>query len=210
MVGIVGKTGAGKSTLINLILKLYDPSKGSILIGNRNINTFLDSQWREIISVIPQKGYIFNTTIKNNISIFQQNTKLENIIKAAKIAGIHNYIDSLPKKYDTIIGGKEIELSGGQIQKIFIARAIFNKPKILILDEATSSQDALSEKKIMMQLKKKFVNSTIIVVTHRMSILKFTDQIYFLEKVKLLKMELGQNCIIIKIVFLEIWQTYKK
>ena len=95
-------------------------------------------------------------------------------------------------------------------KKFFIARAIFNKPKILILDEATSSQDALSEKKIMMQLKKKFVNSTIIVVTHRMSILKFTDQIYFLEKGKVIENGTWSELYNNKNSFLEIWQTYKK
>ena len=140
-----------------------------------------------MISVIPQKGHIFNTSVKNNISMFQKNASFENIKRAADIAGIGNYIDSLPKKYNTVIGGKTIELSGGQIQKIFIARAIFNKPKILILDEATSSQDALSEKKIMMQIKKIFVDSTIIIVTHRMSFLRFVDKIYYLKKGKVVE-----------------------
>ena len=183
--GIIGETGSGKSTLVNLLLKLYEPNSGTISIGDTNLSKIPELDWRKNVSIIPQKGYIFNATIKNNISMFSENCKEKDVIEAAKISGIAGLIETLPKKYNTNIGGKEIELSGGQVQKILIARAVYAKPRILILDEATSAQDAISEEKIMKKIKNIFPNITIIILTHRLSVLNKVERIYCLQKGKI-------------------------
>ena len=117
--------------------------------------------------------------------MFSENCKEKDVIEAAKISGIAGLIETLPKKYNTNIGGKEIELSGGQVQKILIARAVYAKPRILILDEATSAQDAISEEKIMKKIKNIFPNITIIILTHRLSVLNKVERIYCLQKGKI-------------------------
>ena len=151
---IIGPSGSGKTTIINLLLKLYDPSSGKILVNNENISMINDEDWLQKISVISQSGYIFHDSILKNITMFNNNVNIARLYKITKDLGLHSFVNSLPRKYDTIIGGKEIPLSGGQQQKIRIARALVSNPEILILDEATSNQDAISEDKIMKTIKK--------------------------------------------------------
>ena len=183
--GIVGPTGSGKSTLVNLLLKLDKPKKGLIEIDNHNLEKFDSYLWRNKISLISQKGHIFNASIKDNISMFNPKIGIKDIIKAGKIAGLDKLVQSFSKKYKTIIGGKELKLSGGQKQRLFIARAIVKKPSILILDEATSAQDSISENKILMQISKSYKNLTIIIIAHRFTTLRGCDYIYCLNKGKI-------------------------
>ena len=141
--------------------------------------------WRDKVSVISQKGHIFNASINDNITMFNPKIKIKDIIKASKIAGLDKLVQSYPKKYKTIIGGEELTLSGGQKQRLFIARAIVKKPSILILDEATSAQDSISENQILRQINKSYKNITIIIIAHRFTALSsFCDYIYCLNKGK--------------------------
>lgn len=178
---IVGPSGSGKTTIINLLLKMYKPSSGKILVNDKSINTINDEDWLQKISVISQNGYIFNDTILRNITMFNNNVNNTRLYKIVKDLGLHSFVNSLPKKYNTIIGGKEIPLSGGQQQKIRIARALVSNPEILILDEATSNQDAISEDKIMKTIRKYYPKITIIIIAHRFFTLKQTDFIYYIE-----------------------------
>ena len=185
--GIVGPTGSGKSTLVNLLLKLDKPKKGLIEIDNNNLEKFDSYFWRNKISLISQKGHIFNASIKDNISMFNPKVGIKDIIKASKIAGLDKLVQSFSKKYRTIIGGEELKLSGGQKQRLFIARAIVKEPSILILDEATSAQDSISENKILKQINESYKNLTIIIVAHRFTALRSCDYIYCLNKGKIIE-----------------------
>lgn len=185
--GIIGPTGSGKSTLVNLLLKLYVPKRGVIEIDNNNLEKFDSHMWRDNVSVISQKGHIFNASINDNISMFNPKIKIEDIIKASKIAGLDKLVQSYPKKYKTIIGGEELKLSGGQAQRLFIARAIVKKPSILILDEATSAQDSISENQILKQINKSFKNITIIIIAHRFTALRSCDYIYCVNEGKIIE-----------------------
>ena len=185
--GIVGSTGSGKSTIVNLLLKFYEPNKGLIEIDNTNLEKLDSYMWRDKISLISQKGHIFNASINDNISMFNPNIETKDIIKASKIAGLDKLVQSYSKKYKTIIGGEELKLSGGQMQRLFIARAIVKKPSILILDEATSAQDAISENQILNKINKCYKNITIIIIAHRFTALKSCDYIYCLNKGKIIE-----------------------
>ena len=184
---VVGPTGSGKSTLINLILKFYSPSSGIISVGKTDLQKISNKSWRKRISTIHQSPYIFNASISDNISMFDKNIDIKDIKRVSKNIGISEFINKLPKKYDSIIGGTEIELSGGQKQKIQIARALIRKPKLLILDEATSSQDSISEDIIMKSIKRFFPNITILIVSHRFSSLKKAEYIYCINEGKIVE-----------------------
>ena len=184
---VVGPTGSGKSTLINLLLKFYSPSSGIISVGKTDLQKISNNSWRKGISTIHQSPYIFNASILDNISMFDKSIDIKDIKKVSKNIGISEFINKLPKKYDSIIGGREIELSGGQKQKIQIARALVRKPKLLILDEATSSQDSISEDIIMKSIKRFFPNVTILIISHRFSSLKKAEYIYCINDGKLVE-----------------------
>tara|TARA_B100000035_G_scaffold199037_1_gene170062 strand:+ start:523 stop:2361 length:1839 start_codon:yes stop_codon:yes gene_type:complete len=185
--GIVGPTGSGKSTLVNLLLKFDKPKKGLIEIDNNNLEKLDSYLWRDKISLISQKGHIFNASINDNISMFDPKVDIKDIIKASKIAGLDKLVQSFSKKYKTIIGGEELKLSGGQKQRLFIARAIVKKPSILILDEATSAQDSISENQILKQINKSYKNITIIIIAHRFTALRSCDYIYCLNEGKIIE-----------------------
>ena len=185
--GIIGPTGSGKSTLVNLLLKLYEPNKGLIEIDNTNLEKLDSYMWRDKISLISQKGHVFNASINDNISMFNPKIQIKDIIKASKIAGLDKLVQSYSKKYNTIIGGEELKLSGGQTQRLFIARAIVKKPSILILDEATSAQDSISENQILKKINESYKNITIIIIAHRFTALKSCDYIYCLNKGKIIE-----------------------
>lgn len=178
---LVGASGSGKSTIVNLLTKMFEPNAGKILCGNEDIKNINAFAWRNNIALIAQKGHIFHGTLAKNISM--QNpllTKID-IEKAAQQAGISDYIETLPEKYETIIGGKQVALSGGQQQKLLIARALVNKPKLLILDEATSAQDALSENEILDCLKEVYSDLTILIIAHRFSAIRDARNIFLID-----------------------------
>ena len=187
MVGIIGQTGSGKSTLIDIIMGLLKPSSGSLLIDDKNLfldeNKDLLNNWSRIISHVPQNIYLADASIEKNIAFGQEEQLIDKqlVKKCAEKARLKKFIDTLPKEFKTYVGENGIKLSGGQKQRIGIARAIYKKSEILILDEATSALDNNTEKKIMRYLNKEDSNLTIIMIAHRLSTLSSCDKIIEIE-----------------------------
>jgi len=181
MIGLVGSSGAGKSTLVNLIPRFYEVTDGEIFIDNRNIKDMDLNALRSHIGVVLQEPYLFYGSIAENIAYGRPSATMEEIIWAAKAANAHKFIMNFPDGYDTIIGERGIGLSGGEKQRISIARAILKNPKILILDEATSSVDTETEKLIQEAIDRLIKNRTTIAIAHRLSTLKNADRIIVLE-----------------------------
>lgn len=180
---IVGKSGAGKSTIVNLLLRFYDPQQGVILIDEVPLQDFTIRSYREKIGLVSQDTFIFNDTVRNNIAFGAVGTPTDDlVIEAAQRAGAHEFIVELPKGYDTILGDRGIRLSGGQRQRISIARAVLKNPEILILDEATSSIDVGTESLIHRAIADLSRNRTVIIIAHRPSTIQGADQIIVLKE----------------------------
>ena len=177
IVGITGKTASGKSAFVNLLPRFYEPDTGSILIGGRDVSSIPLSELRRTIALVPQEITLLSGTILENITLSDTSLSLEAVVKAARIAVIDKFIESLPDKYDTRVGERGITLSGGQRQRVAIARAIVSEPKILILDDATSSVDPETELEILKRIRKELSGTTVLIVTHRKSAIKFADRI---------------------------------
>lgn len=176
-VGLVGYSGSGKSTFINLILRLYDIAEGDILIDNQSIKAVSQESLRHNISMIPQDISLFHRSLRDNIKYGNIDASEEDIIKASKQAHCHEFITNLHKGYDTLVGERGIKLSGGQRQRIAIARAFLENAPILILDEATSSLDSVTEKYIQDSLHLAIQNRTTIIIAHRLSTLLEMDRV---------------------------------
>lgn len=176
-VALVGQSGSGKSTMVDLLPRFYDIQKGSIYIDDTNIKDCKVRDLRELMGNVNQKAILFNDTFYNNISFGVENTTMEDVIQAAKIANAHDFIMAYEDGYNTNIGDGGNKLSGGQQQRISIARAILKNPQILILDEATSALDTESEKLVQDALEKLMANRTTLVIAHRLSTIKNADEI---------------------------------
>lgn len=184
---IVGSSGSGKTTLLKLLLAFYNPTRGNIAIGSHFMSEINPDEWRKECGVVMQDGFLFSGSISENIAFSDENPKPENIRKAAQIACIHDYIESLPLKYETHIGNIGVDLSGGQKQRLLIARAIYKNPKFLFLDEATSFLDATNELLIMNNLTDFFKERTVLIIAHRLSTVKNADNIIVLEHGKIVE-----------------------
>lgn len=184
---IVGASGSGKTTLMKMILKFYEPQDGEIKIGNYNLNTISHRAWREKCGVVMQEGYIFNDTIAKNITIGHERVEQEKLIRAAEIANIREFVDTLPLGFNTKIGLDGVGMSTGQKQRLLIARAVYKNPAIICFDEATSALDARNERVIMENLNEFFKGKTAIVIAHRLSTVKNADQIVVLDKGKIIE-----------------------
>lgn len=185
--GIFGKTGSGKTSIVNLICRLYDPNNGEIIIENKNIKSHNLNSLRSSIGYVPQDGYLFSGTIRDNISFSSDTVDENEIILAAKKAEILDEINSFPKKFDTVIGERGIQLSGGQRQRLAIARVFYKKPQLYIFDDCLSAIDANKEKKILNNLKKETSSNTTIIISHRISSLENSNNIIVLEKGKIIE-----------------------
>jgi len=184
-VGIVGKVGSGKSSLIKLLLNLYEPTKGSVLVDNTDVRQIDPVDLRKATGYVPQEPFLFMGSIKDNITIGDPFASDEEIVTASKIAGVHDIIGKHESGYDLIVGERGEGLSGGERQSVTLARAILSKPNILLLDEPTNSLDELSELKFKQKLKNIIDDKTVIVVTHKPSILTLVDRLIVLEDGKI-------------------------
>ena len=181
-VAIVGSSGAGKSTIVSLLLRLYDPVKGGVFFDGRDAATIPLSELRAQIAVVPQDVFLFGGTIAENIGYGRKGASKEEIIAAAEKANAWEFIQRFPLGLDTIVGERGIQLSGGQRQRIAIARAVLKAPRILILDEATSALDSESERLVQDALDKLMEGRTSIVIAHRLATVRQADKIIVLHK----------------------------
>ena len=184
-VGLVGATGSGKTTTVDIILGLLDAQKGTLEVDGKVITKQNVRAWQRSIGYVPQHIYLSDDTVAANIAfgVEPKDINLAAVLKSSKIANLHNFvIDELPKQYQTTIGERVVILSGGQRQRIGIARALYHNPQVLILDEATSSLDNLTEKAVMDSINNLSKDITIILIAHRLSTVKKCDNIFLLEK----------------------------
>ncbi len=179
---IVGVSGSGKTTLMKLLIGFYKPQVGAILIGENNLNNYNTTLWRNYIGAVMQDGVIFSDTIAENIAIGNEIIDKERLKESAQLANIHDFVMSLPLKYNTKIGEDGSGLSQGQKQRLLIARAIYKNPSFLFLDEATNALDTKSEKVIVDNLNQFFKNKTVLVIAHRLSTVKNADNIVVIDK----------------------------
>jgi subfamily B ATP-binding cassette protein MsbA len=185
VIALVGRTGAGKSTLMSLLLRFYDPTEGKILVDGYNIKKVKINSLRQQIAVVPQEITLFRGTIKENIAYGKPGAKDDEIVNAAKLANIHNFISGLPKQYETEVGERGSNLSGGERQRVAIARAILRNPRILILDEATSSLDAETEVLIREALERLMQGRTTFIIAHRLYTVEKADRIVVVDDGKI-------------------------
>ncbi len=181
MVGIAGTTGAGKSTLIKLLLRLYDVNEGAIRIDGIDLRQMKQEDLRRQIALVSQDVFLFHGTIRDNIAYPGVDVPLEKVIEASRHAQFHDFVESLPDGYDTVVGERGIKLSGGQRQRLSIARALLKDAPILVLDEATSSVDTETERMIQQNLEKLTAGRTALVIAHRLSTIRKADRIIVLE-----------------------------
>lgn len=179
---IVGASGSGKTTLLKLLLKFYEPNEGEIKIGNTPMKNISPRFWRDQCGVVMQEGYVFNDTIANNIAVGEDYIDKAKMRQAVDVANIKGFIEELPLSYNTKVGNEGIGVSGGQKQRLFIARAVYKSPEYIFFDEATSALDANNEKVIMENLEKFFKGKTAVVIAHRLSTVKRADKIIVLDK----------------------------
>jgi ABC-type multidrug transport system fused ATPase/permease subunit len=186
-VAIVGTSGTGKSTLAQLFMRFYEPSAGSISLGDRPITDIDITEWRKMVALVPQEVLLFGGTIRENIAYGKPGATQTEIESAAELAYAKEFIQSFPEKWDTLVGERGVKLSGGQRQRIAIARAILKNPKFLLLDEATSALDSESEKWVQSALEELMKNRTSLIIAHRLSTIRSADLILVMEEGKIVE-----------------------
>jgi ABC-type multidrug transport system fused ATPase/permease subunit len=188
MVGFVGPSGSGKSTLIDIILGLLTPKSGALRIGGTTVNEENAFILQRLVGYVPQTLYLGDCSIKSNIAFGLEESDIDEdrIISACKQAQLLDFVLTLPEGLETIVGEKGVQLSGGQKQRIAIARALYRDPKILVLDEATSSLDGLTEKKIMESIYKLASDITVLIIAHRLNTVKECNMIYYMDEGKII------------------------
>ena len=208
-VAIVGPTGAGKSTISRLLFRFYDPTIGSIYINDENINSISQHSLRKIIGVVPQDTVLFNDTIHYNISYGDPKASEDDIINAAKNADIHDFVIGLPDGYKTIVGERGLKLSGGEKQRVAIARTFLKNPKILFFDEATSALDSSTEKEIQKNLENMSKDKTTLIIAHRLSTAAYADNIIVLDKGSIIEQGSHNYLLDLKGKYYEMWEKQK-
>ena len=194
-IGILGKVGSGKTSILDLMTRIYKPNSGTIYLDQINIKDLNIEKLRSQIGYVPQNPFLFSENISENIKFGKINSNMEEIKKAAVYANVNNDIESFPKKYNTVVGERGLTLSGGQIQRISLARAIIRNPKILLLDDSLSSVDIKTEEEILKNLKKIRTNKTTIIVSHRISSIKHCNKIIVLKKGRIIEQGNHNNLI---------------
>ncbi len=186
-IAFVGSSGSGKSSMLDLVVRFYDPTSGNILIDGRNIKDLDMRQYRSMFGVVTQENMLFNDTVFNNIRYGYEPATEEDVIRAAKLANAYNFIMNLPEGFNTRIGDRGLTVSGGERQRIAIARALVRDPKILVFDEATSALDAESEKIVQSAINASLIDKTAIIVAHRLSTIMDCDEIIVFDKGKIVE-----------------------
>ena len=207
---IVGPTGAGKSTISRLLFRFYDPIEGEISFNNQNIKEITQESLRKKIGVVPQDTILFNDTIYYNIAYGNPNADEKDILEASKAADIHKFITSLPDGYNTLVGERGLKLSGGEKQRVAIARTILKKPDIYFFDEATSALDTNTEKDIQKNLEKLSKEKTTLIIAHRLSTVVNADNIIVLDKGSIVEEGTHQSLIDLKGKYFEMWEKQKE
>jgi ATP-binding cassette, subfamily C, bacteriocin exporter len=181
-VAIVGESGSGKSTLLKLLMGFYTPTAGRLTADGVDQGDFDLASWRSRIGLVSQDAFVFNGTLRENIALGRPAATLQEVMAAAKAAGLQEFIASLPERFETVVGERGANLSGGQRQRLAIARALLRQPDILIFDEATSHLDTATERAIQLNLRKALKNKTVVLVAHRLSTIRSADIIYVLDR----------------------------
>jgi ABC-type multidrug transport system fused ATPase/permease subunit len=206
-VAIIGTTGSGKSTIINLIPRFYDVSDGSIKIDGVDVRDYNIAELRGNIAIVSQDTFLFDKTIKENITYGKEDATMEEVIEAATNANIHEFITELPNGYESMVGERGTRLSGGQKQRLSIARAIILKPKILIFDDSTSSVDVETEYKIQQALERIMENTTTFIITQRISTIRNANEILVLDKGRIVGDGTHESLIQNNILYRQIYET---
>jgi ATP-binding cassette subfamily B protein len=209
-VAVVGGSGSGKSTLARLLLRFYDVTEGRIMIDGQDIRTVSWKSLRSAIGVVPQDTVLFNDTIAYNIAYGRNGATFNDIVAAAKSAHIHDLIDSLPQKYDTDVGERGVKLSGGEKQRIALARAMLKNPPILIFDEATSALDSKSERAIQAELERLARDRTTLVIAHRLSTVVAAHEILVLERGRIVERGTHAQLLMQGGVYATLWQLQQR
>jgi len=207
-IGVIGKTGSGKSSLAFLLMRLLDPTSGEILIDNAPLNKINLNDWRKNLAYVPQEHFLFSDSIKQNILFGLQNESVsdEIIYNAAKSAGIHDTILGFPDGYDTILGERGINLSGGQKQRISIARALIKKPTLLVFDDCLSAVDNETEELILHSIKSDLIDKTAFIISHRISSIKYADKIIVVDEGHVIEEGSHKNLVALKGAYYNIYQ----
>ncbi len=186
-IGIVGKIGSGKTSILDLICRIYDPSSGEIFIGNKNLKSLKLSELRKVISYVPQNNFLFSESIQKNIEFGNPNASIDQVKQAAVLSEIDSEILKFEKGYETILGERGVTLSGGQVQRLSIARSFIKDSEIYLFDDCFSSLDSDTEERIINNLKNNFKNKTLLIVSHRVSCVKHADNIIVLDNGKIIQ-----------------------
>jgi subfamily B ATP-binding cassette protein MsbA len=184
-IALVGHSGAGKTSIINLLPRFYDVTQGEILIDGMPIRDLIISDVRALMGLVTQESILFNDTVYNNIALGKKDATVEEVVAAAKVANAHDFIMKMEKNYETVVGDRGTKLSGGEKQRVSIARAVLKNPPIMLLDEATSSLDTESERLVQEALINLMKNRTSVVIAHRLSTIQFADEIIVLDNGKI-------------------------
>ncbi len=209
-IAIVGHSGSGKSTISRLLFRFYEVNSGRILVNDQDIRNITQKSLRATIGIVPQDTVLFNESIYYNIAYGRPDASCEEVFEAAKSAHIHNFIESLPDKYETTVGERGLKLSGGEKQRVAIARAILKRPEILIFDEATSALDSKSEKAIQEELKRIAANRTTLTIAHRLSTIADADQILVMDRGKIIERGSHQELLVAKGFYAHMWELQQQ
>jgi ATP-binding cassette subfamily B protein len=209
-IAVVGHSGSGKSTLARLLFRFYDVQSGSILINDQDIRAVTQQSLRAAMGIVPQDTVLFNDSIYYNIAYGRPDATQEEVFAAARAAHIHDFIASLPEKYATIVGERGLKLSGGEKQRVAIARTILKNPAILIFDEATSALDSNSEKRIQAELKRIARNRTTLTIAHRLSTIADADQILVMDHGRIIERGTHQQLLTADGAYAQMWELQQQ